>query len=104
MNTFRYLSGPCLVCRQQRPGVAHGIKPNQAVCDPCWIDRRDEADAVLNEIQGIEPDSEESEFFSLVWDTPAKQLIKLVRDGELNRDLVVEAEQAGKKRKSILEL
>lgn len=56
MNTFQYLSGPCLVCRRMPPGAAHGITPHVAVCDTCWVDKPEESATALAKAQGVEPE------------------------------------------------
>lgn len=47
MNEFRYLGGPCLVCRRMKPGIAHGITPQQSVCDDCWVDEPEQSARAL---------------------------------------------------------
>lgn len=59
MNTFQYLSGPCLVCGRMPPGTAHGITPHQAVCDTCWVDEPEDAAVALAKAQGIEVEETE---------------------------------------------
>ena len=47
MNQFQYLTGPCLVCKRQKRGIAWGITPDRAVCDDCYVDEPEKTAAAI---------------------------------------------------------
>lgn len=52
MNNFKYLSRGCLVCGLIPPNMAaHGLTPEVAVCDRCWVEKPQEAIAALKQAE-----------------------------------------------------
>lgn len=62
MNRFKYMTGPCLVCKKEKPGVAYGITPDLAVCADDWTDNRSKAETALKRAEaGLKKQNEVDE-------------------------------------------